>query len=67
MGTPSYGRGSLQTIFPTFKKTALKLTTAKIYTPLDHSFDSLGISPDVLLTEEEGLSAALDYLSKIAN
>jgi carboxyl-terminal processing protease len=58
IGTTSFGKGSVQTIIPLGGKAggALKLTTAKYYTPSGHSIQALGISPDIAvsnLTEKE--------------
>lgn len=49
IGTTSYGKGSVQTIIPLGGRVggALKLTTAKYYTPSGHSIQALGIAPDI--------------------
>ena len=47
MGTKSFGKGSVQTILPMNNGTAVKLTTARYYTPNDRSIQSQGIVPDV--------------------
>ena len=50
VGTTSFGKGSVQTVFPLpGDKTALKLTTALYYTPDGTSIQAIGISPDVLV------------------
>jgi carboxyl-terminal processing protease len=51
MGTKSFGKGSVQTIIPMSNGGALKLTTARYYTPSGRSIQALGIVPDVV-TEE---------------
>jgi carboxyl-terminal processing protease len=51
MGTKSFGKGSVQTIIPMSNGGALKLTTARYYTPNGRSIQNLGIVPDVV-TEE---------------
>jgi carboxyl-terminal processing protease len=51
MGTKSFGKGSVQTIIPMSNGGALKLTTARYYTPNGRSIQALGIVPDVV-TEE---------------
>ena len=51
LGTTSFGKGSVQTILPLNDNTALKLTTARYYTPLGRSIQSEGIVPDILLKE----------------
>lgn len=52
LGTTSFGKGSVQTILPLKENAALKLTTARYYTPLGRSIQSQGIVPDILLKEE---------------
>lgn len=49
LGTRSFGKGSVQTVFPIDNKTALKLTTALYYTPSGRSIQATGIVPDVLV------------------
>ncbi len=47
LGTPSYGKGSVQTVLPLANRRALKLTTAHYYTPDGRSLADAGIQPDV--------------------
>ena len=49
MGEKSFGKGSVQTILPTGGDAAVKLTTARYYTPLGRSIQAEGIEPDVVL------------------
>jgi carboxyl-terminal processing protease len=49
MGTKTFGKGSVQTIIPMKDNTALKLTTARYYTPSGRSIQAEGIVPDILL------------------
>jgi carboxyl-terminal processing protease len=49
MGRKTFGKGSVQTILPMDNGSALKLTTAKYYTPLGTSIQATGISPDIEL------------------
>ena len=50
MGVRSFGKGSVQTVLPLKdKKTALKLTTARYYTPSGRSIQAKGIEPDVVV------------------
>lgn len=49
MGTQTFGKGSVQTILPLSGGTALKLTTARYFTPLGRSIQAEGITPDILL------------------
>jgi carboxyl-terminal processing protease len=48
MGTPSFGKGSVQTILPVEGGGALRLTTALYYTPSGRSIQDRGISPDIV-------------------
>ena len=47
MGERSFGKGSVQTLLPLGRTAALKLTTARYYTPSGHSVQEGGISPDI--------------------
>jgi carboxyl-terminal processing protease len=47
MGTQTFGKGSVQTIMPLGSSTAIKLTTARYYTPNGRSIQARGIVPDV--------------------
>lgn len=47
MGTRSFGKGSVQTIIPLGSNGALRLTTARYYTPSGRSIQAKGIEPDV--------------------
>ncbi len=47
VGTRSFGKGSVQTVIPLGKDTAVKLTTALYYTPADQQIQAYGIVPDV--------------------
>lgn len=49
MGQKTFGKGSVQTILPMDNGSALKLTTAKYYTPSGVSIQATGISPDIEL------------------
>ena len=51
MGTKTFGKGSVQTIQPMSNGSALKLTTARYYTPNGRSIQATGVVPDVI-TEE---------------
>ncbi len=53
MGTGSFGKGSVQTILPLAEKRALKLTTARYFTPSGRSIQAQGILPDVVVEEAE--------------
>lgn len=51
LGTQSFGKGSVQTVLPLSNNTAVKLTTARYYTPNGRSIQAKGIVPDVLVEE----------------
>jgi len=53
MGGSTFGKGSVQTIVPIDKVTALKLTTARYYTPSGRSIQAQGIEPDIELARVE--------------
>ena len=53
MGTKSFGKGSVQTIIPSGEDVAIKLTTAKYYTPSGRSIQKTGIDPDILVEQVE--------------
>src|SRR5512147_9930 len=52
LGTRSFGKGSVQTIIPLGSNGALRLTTARYYTPANRSIQAKGIVPDVVVEEE---------------
>jgi carboxyl-terminal processing protease len=49
MGSDTFGKGSVQTIKPLTKSTAIKMTTARYYTPSGRSIQAEGIVPDITL------------------
>jgi carboxyl-terminal processing protease len=49
LGTPTFGKGSVQTIIPLDDGSGLKLTTARYYTPNGRSIQAKGIVPDILV------------------
>jgi carboxyl-terminal processing protease len=51
MGTQTFGKGSVQTILPLSGNTAIKLTTARYYTPNGRSIQAKGIVPDIAVEE----------------
>jgi len=54
MGQQTFGKGSVQTILPLGNNTAIKLTTARYYTPKGRSIQAKGITPDIPL--DDGLN-----------
>ena len=51
LGTRSFGKGSVQTVIPLPGNGAMRLTTARYYTPSGRSIQGLGITPDVAVAE----------------
>jgi carboxyl-terminal processing protease len=51
IGTQTFGKGSVQSILPLTNNTAIKLTTARYYTPAGRSIQAKGITPDFLVEE----------------
>ena len=52
LGTPTFGKGSVQTIIPLDDGSGLRLTTARYYTPSGRSIQATGIIPDVIVKEK---------------
>ncbi|WP_331488022.1 S41 family peptidase [Luteimonas kalidii] len=52
VGSRSFGKGSVQTVMPLGNGDAVKLTTARYFTPSGRSIQARGIDPDVVLTPE---------------
>ena len=53
MGTQTFGKGSVQTIMPLGNNTAIKLTTARYYTPSGRSIQAKGIVPDIAIDDPD--------------
>ncbi|MBT4933133.1 MAG: S41 family peptidase [Rhodospirillaceae bacterium] len=49
LGTKSFGKGSVQTIMPLSKQGAMRLTTARYFTPSGRSIQAVGIDPDIVV------------------
>jgi carboxyl-terminal processing protease len=68
LGTQTFGKGSVQTVIPLEDGAALKLTTAKYYTPKGRSIQAEGITPDIVVKpfrppdEKETKESAEDHL-----
>jgi carboxyl-terminal processing protease len=63
MGAQTFGKGSVQTILPLAQETAIKLTTARYFTPLGRSIQAEGIEPDIkvdslMVSRDENASTA---------
>ena len=53
VGTPSFGKGSVQSVLPLTDTAAVKLTTAHYFTPADRSIQAQGITPDIIIEQSE--------------
>jgi carboxyl-terminal processing protease len=51
MGTKSFGKGSVQTVIPVKNKAAIRLTTARYYTPSGETIQAKGIEPDIVVEQ----------------
>lgn len=76
MGTKTFGKGSVQTIVPMSNGAALKITTARYYTPNGRSIQATGIVPDIAVEEakitrsengEEGMLKEADLARHLEN
>jgi carboxyl-terminal processing protease len=61
MGSQTFGKASVQTILPLGNDAALKLTTARYYTPNGRSIQLTGIVPDIALDDGSGSDANLKF------
>jgi len=62
MGAQTFGKGSVQTVLPLGPDTAMKLTTARYYTPSGRSIQSRGVVPDIMVDDTaEGSPYAVLY------
>jgi carboxyl-terminal processing protease len=59
-GTLTFGKGSVQTILPLDDESALRLTTARYFTPNGRSIQAVGITPDVVVEPPKPTIAALE-------
>jgi carboxyl-terminal processing protease len=57
IGTQTFGKGSVQTIMPLGNNTAIKLTTARYYTPGGRSIQALGITPDITVEDPSDVAS----------
>lgn len=70
VGTRSFGKGSVQTLIPLQGDGAMRLTTARYYTPSGRSIQALGISPDIVVNQPkkaEGLGTEAEAAEDAAN
>src|SRR3970282_1013509 len=54
LGTETFGKGSVQTVFNLSDGSGMRLTTAKYYTPKGTSIQNTGITPDIIVKLIEG-------------
>ena len=59
VGTQTFGKGSVQSVLPLPGNTAIKLTTARYYTPLGRSIQAKGIVPDIVIEESSNGSSGM--------
>ena len=59
LGTTSFGKGSVQTVLPLPGGTAIKLTTARYFTPSGRSIQAKGIAPDIVVEESANGSSSM--------
>tara|TARA_B110001454_G_scaffold84582_1_gene81325 strand:+ start:2336 stop:3475 length:1140 start_codon:yes stop_codon:yes gene_type:complete len=71
LGAQSYGKGSVQTIFPLNDNSAIRMTTALYYTPSGDSIHKVGVTPDIevesYFDEEKNSDKQLDYALNLLN
>jgi carboxyl-terminal processing protease len=65
VGTKSFGKGSVQSILPMNNGTAIKLTTARYFTPNGRSIQAKGIDPDIVV--EDGFSGLISREADLSN
>ncbi len=59
MGEQTYGKGSIQSIWPLANGSGIRLTTARFYTPLGHSIQDAGIMPDIVVAANTAMDDAI--------
>ncbi|MFY9632215.1 MAG: S41 family peptidase [Candidatus Cybelea sp.] len=68
IGTKTFGKGVVQTIYPLPDGSAIKVTTARYLTPRNRDINHLGITPDIVITENKhaqfGIPAKDDQLTR---
>ena len=64
LGTQTFGKGSVQTILPLEKDSAIRLTTARYYTPNGKSIQAAGIEPDIVMENLPVVAKAEDPADK---
>lgn len=61
IGTKTYGKGVVQTIFPLSDKSAVKITTARYFTPAGHDINLVGIQPQIEATIPKDQKIRIGY------
>jgi carboxyl-terminal processing protease len=64
MGTQTFGKGSVQTVLPLSNNAAIKLTTARYFTPSGRSIQAKGITPDIVVEEPPTATARVPACAK---
>ncbi len=67
VGTKSFGKGSVQTIVPLQGSGAMRLTTARYYTPSGRSIQNLGVAPDIIVEQRPPVVEEEDEGDSVAN
>lgn len=67
VGTTTFGKGVVQSIFPLGDGTALKLTTAKYYLPNDENIHKVGVRPDVVVELPKGVKSCWELTEEQDN
>jgi carboxyl-terminal processing protease len=65
VGTKSFGKGSVQTLFPLTNGGGVKLTTARYYTPSGRSIQAKGIEPDIVIEQAQNKLEKIDESERI--
>jgi len=56
VGTKTFGKGSVQTVVPLVGDVAMRLTTARYFTPSGRSIQAMGVSPDIIVEQQSPVS-----------
>ena len=56
VGTKTFGKGSVQTVVPLAGKVAMRITTARYFTPSGRSIQAMGVSPDIIVEPQPPMS-----------
>lgn len=66
LGSRSYGKGTVQSTISLDNEGAIRITTARYYTPSGRSIHEVGITPDVIVDQSEAEASARDHSEEIA-